>query len=207
MATTRGERRARSSGPVSAEQIEEQAILLFAEKTYPVIGMRDIGDAVGLLPGSLYVHISGKEDLLLRIVEKGIQNYLDAIGPAADANLSAAERLRGAFTAHFRVLSRTREQTRVAFFQWTYLSPEKQGRVIAMRQRYEDLFVDIVRDGVRTGEFQKLRSPRVTVLAFIGMLNNATEWFRPDGRLSADEVATEVADAALRGIQRPESRG
>ncbi|MDN5913803.1 MAG: TetR/AcrR family transcriptional regulator [Pseudonocardia sp.] len=201
MATTRGERRARGSGPVSAEQIEEQAILLFAEKTYPVIGMRDIGDAVGLLPGSLYVHISGKEDLLLRIVEKGIQNYLDAIGPAADARGSAGDRLRAAFTAHFEVLGRSREQTRVAFFQWGYLSPEKQGRVIAMRQRYEDLFVDIVRDGVRTGEFRQLRSPRVTVLAFIGMLNNATEWFRPDGRLSAVEVADEVADAALKGIQ------
>ncbi|MBW0101873.1 TetR/AcrR family transcriptional regulator [Pseudonocardia sp. KRD-291] len=163
--------------------------------------MRDIGDAVGLLPGSLYVHISGKEDLLLRIVEKGIQNYLDAIGPAADARGTAGDRLRAAFTAHFEVLSRSREQTRVAFFQWGYLSPEKQGRVIAMRQRYEDLFVDIVRDGVRTGEFRQLRSPRVTVLAFIGMLNNATEWFRPDGRLSAVEVADEVADAALKGIQ------
>ncbi|WP_220186911.1 TetR/AcrR family transcriptional regulator [Pseudonocardia pini] len=201
MATTRGERRARGSTPVSAELIEEQAILLFAEKTYPVIGMRDIGDAVGLLPGSLYVHISGKEDLLLRIVEKGIQNYLDAIGPAADAPSSAAERLRAAFTAHFEVLSRTREQTRVAFFQWTYLSPEKQGRVIAMRQRYEDLFVDIVRDGVRTGEFRRLRNPRVIVLAYIGMLNNATEWFQPDGSLSAIEVAEEIADAALKGIQ------
>jgi AcrR family transcriptional regulator len=201
VATARGERRARGTGPVSAEQIEQEAIRLFADKTYPVIGMRDIGDAVGLLPGSLYVHISGKEDLLLRIAEKGIQNYLDAIGPAADSPGSAAERLRAAFHAHFEVLSRTREQTRVAFFQWTYLSPEKQGRVIAMRQRYEDLFVDIVRDGVRTGEFRKLRSPRVTVLAFIGMLNNATEWFQPDGQLSAIEVADEVADAAIRGIQ------
>ena len=201
MATTRGERRARGSGPVSAEQIEQEAIRLFSEKTYPVIGMRDIGDAVGLLPGSLYVHISGKEDLLLRIVEKGIQNYLDAIGPAADTDAPAPERLRAAVLAHFTVLTRSREQTRVAFHQWTYLSPEKQGRVIAMRQRYEDLFVGIVRDGVRNGEFRKLRSPRITVLAFIGMLNNATEWFRPDGRLSAEEVAAEVAETALTGIQ------
>lgn len=201
MATTRGERRTRGAGPVSAEQIEQEAIRLFAEKTYPVIGMRDIADAVGLLPGSLYVHISGKEDVLLRIVEKGIQNYLDAIGRAADSHESASDRLRAAFAAHFEVLSRTPEQTRVAFFQWTYLSPAKRGRVIAMRQRYEDLFVDIVRDGVRTGEFRQLRSPRVTVLAFIGMLNNATEWFHPDGELTALEVANELAETALRGIQ------
>lgn len=201
MATTRGERRARGSGPVSAEQIEQEAIRLFSEKTYPVIGMRDIGDAVGLLPGSLYVHISGKEDLLLRIVEKGIQNYLDAIGPAADTNEPAPVRLRAAIHAHFSVLARTKEQTRVAFHQWTYLSPDKQGRVIAMRQRYEDLFVGIVRDGVRNGELRALRSQRVTVLALIGMLNNATEWFSPDGALSAEEIAEEIADTALGGLE------
>ncbi|MEU7811982.1 TetR/AcrR family transcriptional regulator [Pseudonocardia sp. NPDC049154] len=201
MATTRGERRARGSGPVSAEQIEQEAVRLFAEKTYPVIGMRDIGDAVGLLPGSLYVHISGKEDLLLRIVEKGIQNYVEAIGAAADSDDPAPQRLRAAFLAHFEVLGRTKEQTRVAFFQWTYLSPAKQGRIIALRQQYEDLFVRIVRDGVRTGEFRKLRSPRVTVLAFIGMLNNASEWFSPTGALSAEEVANELADNVLGGIQ------
>jgi TetR/AcrR family transcriptional regulator, cholesterol catabolism regulator len=201
VATARGERRARSTGPVSAEQIEQEAVRLFAERTYPVIGMRDIGDAVGLLPGSLYVHISGKEDLLLRIVEKGIQNYLDAIGTAADADGPASERLRGAFLAHFEVLRTTKNQTRVAFHQWTYLSAEKQGRIIAMRQRYEDLFVGIVKDGIRSGEFHRLRSPRVVVLAFIGMLNNATEWYSPDGTLTAEEIATELADTVLGGLQ------
>jgi len=201
VATARGERRARGSGPVSAEQIAQEAVRLFAEKTYPVIGMRDIADAVGLLPGSLYVHISSKEDLLLRIVEKGIQNYVDAISAAADSDDPAPERLRAAFLAHFEVLTRSREQTRVAFFQWTYLSPEKQGRVIALRQQYEDLFVGIVRDGVRTGAFKPLRSPRLTVLAFIGMLNNATEWFSPTGPLSAKEIADELADTLLGGIQ------
>lgn len=201
MAKGRNGRRASGSGPVSAEQIEAEAIRLFSEKTYPVIGMRDIGDAVGLLPGSLYVHITGKEDLLLRIVEKGIQNYLDAIAPAADGPGTATERLRAAFEAHFDVMGRTREQTRVAFHQWTYLSAEKQGRIIAMRQRYEDLFVGIVRDGVRTAEFRKVRSVRVTVLALIGMLNNATEWFRPDGPLGAADIAAEVADVALAGLR------
>ncbi len=200
MATARGERRTRSTGPVSAEQIENEAVRLFSEKTYPVVGMRDIGDAVGLLPGSLYVHISGKEELLLRIVERGIQYYLDAIGPAADGDGTAATRLRQAIKAHFEVLGRTREQTRVAFHQWTYLSPAKQGRVIAMRQRYEDLFVGIVRDGVRSGEFRSMRSVRVTVLAIIGMLNNATEWYDPAGRLSSSEIGDEIADAALGGV-------
>ncbi|MDT4997487.1 MAG: hypothetical protein QOD45_1555, partial [Pseudonocardiales bacterium] len=97
----RRERVARAgSGPVSAELIEQEAIRLFGERTYPVVGMRDIGDAVGLLPGSLYVHISSKEDLLLRIVERGITDYLEVIEPIAAASAETASiRLRGIVVA------------------------------------------------------------------------------------------------------------
>ena len=185
---------------MSAELIEREAVRLFSERTYPVIGMRDIGDAVGLLPGSLYVHISSKEDLLERIVERGIQNYLDEIGAVANTEDPAADRLRAAVVAHFRVLSRTLDQTRVAFHQWTYLGPDKQPAVVAMRQRYEDLFTDIVRDGVSSGEFRPVRDLRVTVLAIIGMLNSAPGWYSPDGALTPEDVGAEIADVALGGM-------
>jgi len=40
------------------------------------------------------------------------------------------------------------------------------------------------------------------VLAIIGMLNSATEWFSPDGGLSAEEVGQLLADSALVGLAR-----
>lgn len=200
VATERAARRTRESGPVSVELIEQEAVRLFSERTYPVIGMRDIGDAVGLLPGSLYVHISSKEELLLRIVERGIQNYLDEITAAVDNQDPAPARLRAAIVAHFRVLARTLDQTRVAFQQWTYLGQEKHAAVIAMRQNYEDLFTAIVRDGVESGEFRRVRNVRVTVLAIIGMLNSAPGWYKPTGELEPDDIGEEFADVALAGM-------
>jgi TetR/AcrR family transcriptional regulator, cholesterol catabolism regulator len=188
---------------VSAELIEQEAVRLFSERSYPVIGMRDIGDAVGLLPGSLYVHISSKEDLLLRIVERGIQNYLDEIGAVAATEEPAADRLRAAIMAHFRVLARTLDQTRVAFQQWTYLGADRQPAVVAMRQRYEDLFVGIVRDGIDSGEFRPVRNLRVSVLAIIGMLVAAPAWYKPNGELGPEEVGAEYADVALAGMTAP----
>ena len=200
MTTERAARRTRESGPVSVELIEQEAVRLFSERTYPVIGMRDIGDAVGLLPGSLYVHISSKEELLLRIVERGIQNYLDEITAAVDNQDPAPARLRAAVVAHFRVLARTLDQTRVAFQQWTYLRQEKHAAVIAMRQNYEDLFTAIVRDGVESGEFRPVRNIRVTVLAIIGMLISAPGWYKPTGELEPDDIGEEFADVALAGM-------
>jgi AcrR family transcriptional regulator len=192
--------RGSEDGPVSVERIEEAAIRLFGERTYPVVGMRDISEAVGILPGSLYVHIRKKEDILFRIVQRGIQNYLDVIASAAASGRSAPDKLRAAIVAYVRVLAGTLPQTRVAFHQWTYLSPPLREQVVDLRRQYENLFTRIVTDGIEKKEFRAVPNSRIAVLAIIGMLNSATEWFSPDGGLSAEEVGQLLADSALSGL-------
>ncbi|MFD5747263.1 TetR/AcrR family transcriptional regulator [Streptomyces sp. NPDC059255] len=192
-------------GPVSVERIETAAIQLFGQKTYPVVGMRDISDAVGILPGSLYVHIRKKEDILLRIIEGGIQNYLDAIEAAIKPGTNGPDRMRRAIVAHMCVLGDTLLQTRVAFHQWTYLSPPLQEQVVELRRQYEEIFTRILRTGIRKKEFRRVKHHRIAVLAIIGMLNSATEWFSPDGELSPEAVGHLLADSALEGLARQPS--
>lgn len=189
------------AGHVSVAQIEEAAVRLFGERTYPVVGMRDISGAVGILPGSLYVHIRRKEDILLWIVEHGIQRYLDAIEPIVESGAPARQRLRDAIVAYMCVLAETLPQTRVAFHQWKYLSPAMQERVIVLRRRYEGLFSRILAEGIADGEFRPAAHPRISVLAILGMLNTVTEWFSPDGGLAAREVGHLLADSALTGLE------
>jgi len=125
--------------PVSAAEIRAAALKLFSERTFPVIGMRDIGDAVGLVPGSLYAHISSKEELLHDIVTEGITNYLDELRLFVEAQDPAPDRMRGAIKAHVKVLAKTLQQTRVAFHQWQFLGDKAKEDVIALRKHYEDV--------------------------------------------------------------------
>jgi AcrR family transcriptional regulator len=202
VATSRGKRGERaSSGPVSLEQISREAIRLFGERTYPSVGMRDISDAVGLLPGSLYTHIGSKEALLMRIVERGITHYLDALGPVADGEGSATQRLREVILAYMRTLDATLEQTRVAVFQWHYLGEENRARTVTMRVSFEQIFTRVVNDGVESGEFRVSRHPRLFTFEIIGLLNSVIHWYSPDYPLGADEIAEELADMVLGGLR------
>lgn len=200
MTTSPTKRRRNGVVPVSLEAIEREAVHLFWEKSYPMTGMRDLSERVGILPGSLYAHIASKEDLLLRIVESGIRNYSEAIAPHANASGPADERLRGAVHAHMTVLARTGEQTRVTFQQWRYLGEENRAVVVQLRQEFEDLFSRIVADGIASGHFRTVPHPRIVVLGVIGALNMATDWFAPDGPLSAADVADALADSFLQGL-------
>src|SRR6202034_4054617 len=56
--------------------IADTAVRLFSEHGYTGTTMRDIAEAVGVLPGSLYAHIDSKETLLLKIVSDGIAQFL-----------------------------------------------------------------------------------------------------------------------------------
>lgn len=201
MAKRRAREARATNGPVSVSLIEQEAIRLFGERSYPVVGMRDIGDAVGILPGSLYVHISSKEQLLLKIVSQGITVYLDAIEPWVTADVPADRRLREIIKAHMRILAETQEQTRVAFQQWRYLSADNQELVVELRLRYERTFRRVVDEGIGDGTFRAPSNIRVAVLGMIGMLTAAANWYSPDGPLTPDEIGDALADQALHGFR------
>jgi AcrR family transcriptional regulator len=182
------------------EVIVRESIRLFAEHSYPVVGMRDLSKAVGLQPGSLYAHISSKEDLLMLIVEEGITNYIDAISAAIDTDEPADVRLRAAIRAHMRVLADTVEQTKVTFNQWRYLAPENRARVVGLRQQYEDLFLKVAQQGIKDGELRQVPHLKASLLSVIGGLNFAAEWYSPDKPETPEALGDAIADLLLDGL-------
>ena len=198
MAASRSVRSARSGAksPVSLEKIQTEAVKLFSEKTYPVVGMRDISDAVGLLPGSLYAHIATKEELLLGIVKRGIQNYINTLGPISASDKSAPERLRLITRKYMETLDATMDQTKVSFQQWTYLGPENRDQIVKLREDYEAIFTRVI----NSTEFPSLSHPRIAVLSTMGLLNSAMRWYHPGASLTPTEIGDALADYALNGL-------
>lgn len=190
-----------------SERIYAAAIRLFGERGYTGTSMRDISDAVGILPGSLYTHISSKEQLLFDIVEDGIEQYLDHLRPCVEKDGPADERLTAVFHAYIDVLSQNMDQTVVAFNQWHHLSDDGyRKRIVKMRREYEGLFTRLLDDGIESGVLESA-DPRLTVLSIIGLLNAVAQWYSPKGRRTPPEVADSLADLVLRGIGKGTRKG
>ena len=188
------------SNHITPDIIKQVAIRLFSDRGYPVIGMRDLSEAVGILPGSLYAHITSKEKLLLDIVTSGVQNFTEVITPIVESDGPADQRLRQAIKAHMRVLAVTLDQTRVTFHQWHYLTNGNLERMIAVRSEYEALFSRLVAEGIEDGTLLGTSRPKVSTLSIIGVLGSATEWFSPTGSASADEIGDAIADVLTLGL-------
>lgn len=186
-------------GPRDA--IMDAAMHLFGKQGYSGTSMRDIASAVGVLPGSLYAHIASKEALLVEIVDDGIHRFLAAVRSHVESDVTPAEKLRSMVIAHLAVVADNPERSLVVFHQWRFLGEGNIQAAIGKRSDYEQAFIGVIDDGIKSGAFRANLNRRIAVLTILGALNWTPEWLSPDGTLSPEEVGGVIADTLLMGVR------
>jgi TetR/AcrR family transcriptional regulator, cholesterol catabolism regulator len=176
---------------------------LFKEKGYHATTVRDIAEMSGVLSGSLYAHIRTKEDLLFEITDEIADCFLARLEEIVQSEASAPGKFRMALHAHIQVVAENLDAASVFSHEWRALSDDRRAVIQAKRDRYEHLWAAILAEGVQEGSFHSnnLRFARVVTLSVANWLY---QWYRPDGVLTADEVADELAAVLLRGLERPQ---
>ena len=191
------------AGPARQDQVRAAALRLFKEKGYHATSMRDIAEAVGINKGSLYSYIKSKEDLLIPVFEQAqgvLTSQIEAI--AADASLTPTQKLRRAIHAHVTAVADNLDVLTVYLSEWRQLASESLATNRRQRETYARLFHQILRDGIDSGEFRDTDT-RIVMLGMIGMCNYLFRWYRPDGRLTPDEIADELIEMVMRGVSAP----
>lgn len=194
---------ARNDGPEPGrkEQIYREAARLFSELGYRATSMRDIASALGIRAGSLYSHIRSKEDVLWEIVSRAADEFDAALFPLREAGGTPSQKLRAALSAYTAVVARNAEFAAVLFSDWRHLPPEKRAAVARRRDEVEGVFREIVAEGVASGAFEPGLNVKLTAVLALSGANWLPHWFRPEGRLSAAEVADAFAGLLLRGAE------
>jgi len=182
------------------DDIVAAAAKVFRTKGYHAASVQDIADAVGILKGSLYHHVKSKEDLLYLIVKEPIAQIYATMTAIVDSDLPAADKLRRAILAHLEafdrhyphlfVYLREREEMTRRFREQFGLSPKQ----------YERCWQQILREGVKSGEFRPDLDVQVVSYGLLGMLNWLYKWYDPRGRLGVREVAEQLSALALAGL-------
>ncbi|GAB4569103.1 MAG: TetR/AcrR family transcriptional regulator [Anaerolineae bacterium] len=187
---------------VNRDDILHAAAQVFCERGYHGATMQDISAAVGLTAGSLYHHFKGgKEAILIAVLESGLDQVIGDLQAIADSALAPDEKLRRAIEAHVRSVTRNVAVAALMIFEMrTTLSlPEVPARYLARRDNFEALYRQIVEEGMQAGVFRPVDAGIFT-RALLGASNWVSVWFRPEGRLSGDEIAAQIADIFLRSL-------
>src|SRR6185295_17946848 len=134
-------------------ELTRQAARLFAEKGYHGTSIGDLAEAMGVQKGSLYAHISSKQDLLYETMAEGARAFhagLDEI--SEDEPVTAKIRL--ALRSHLRVVADQLDVATVFVQEWRYLEGERREEILGERRRYEERIRALFREGRDLGELR-----------------------------------------------------
>jgi len=181
------------------ERIWTAATELFYERGYHATTMRDVAACVGIKVGSIYNHFPSKDELLFRIVHDTMLNFLAGAHRALVGIDGSDERLRALIKWHVVFHALHRQAAKVADDELLALQPDARSRVIRLRDEYESMMKAVLREGETTLGWQVVDLTVVTI-GIETMCTAVAVWFRDDGRLSPQQIATIFADFALRAL-------
>src|SRR5882672_769451 len=99
-----------SYGPKTLEAIRKAGLRLIFEQGYAAMSLRDLAAEVGIQVGSLYNHISTKQELLFDLVQDHVNELLRQLDRALEDKQGPEEKLRAFVAFHVTYhMSRKRE--------------------------------------------------------------------------------------------------
>lgn len=181
-------------------ELIEVATQVFYEKGYDGASLQDIADRLGMLKGSLYYYIQSKEDLLFDVISSVHKDGLAVIRMRSEVSGPPLHRLRSVIVGHVEHTCRNLVPTAVFLHELSALPEERRREVLGSEHAYQGVFRDLIEQAQRAGDARAELDPRLATLSLLGSANWVYRWFRPGGAFSPEQIGSELAELAIRGI-------
>lgn len=185
--------------PGARERILVAAQDLFYANGYSATSVASIAEAALMTTPNLYWHFPSKQALLVEVLDlaqrNGLEILLQGIPETGTADVLLAAYVRGYVQMQLDVA-----RDGVVYGYWILaadLPASDAPRLREGRREIHRVLRDIVRQGMAEYTFD-LSDPTLPVTAIETMCEYVFTWFKPDGRLSEEDVINGMIGIALR---------
>lgn len=186
---------------VASDRILKAATALFCKRGYHGTPVRALARVLHMEAPSLYYRFPSKQEILFAILDRTLDDLLDGLREAVATGEGAENRLRAAVRFHVLFHARRRREAFVSHSELRSLTPANLRRVIAKRDRYEQIFRGLLTAGARAGSFQ-VPDVKLTAAAILSTCTGVATWFSDGGRLQPEAIAERYVATILRSVER-----
>lgn len=182
-------------------QVAEEVLL---EKGYYETSIDEIAARVGIAKGTVYLHFPSKEDLVIAIFERDMQQLLQYIDSTMSSALTARGKLEAIFDLmHGGIISK-RMQLLYSISNGAglrHLLVEKKGCLREIWDQLSARLNSLLEEGKAAGEFDSSLPTMVMLSAFYSLLSPKNyDRLMAEGQMSGDEVAKNLKRIYFKGI-------
>ena len=183
------------------DQILDTAAHLFRQKGFANTTMRDLANDLGMEAASIYHHIKSKDELLENICFDMANKFISNAKEVNDIYFNAEEKLRLAIKLHVETITKNQNQSAVFLSEWRNLTEPKLSLFKQLRQQYENQFTIILMDGENEDIFDQV-DKKFAVLSILSTINFVNEWYKPDGKMNAAQIAEKLSNFIMGGLRK-----
>jgi AcrR family transcriptional regulator len=177
---------------------------LLARYGYKKMTMDDLAQEVGIGKGTIYLHFSSKEEVVLSHIDRIIDRLKERLTSIASSELPAAERLKSMLIE--RVLFRFDSVQHYSQSLNDLLSALRPNLLARRKRFFEDealVFADVLKGGKQGGDFQfqdALTTAHTLLLATNSLLPYSLSARELGERGDVKEKVSRIADLLLTGL-------
>jgi AcrR family transcriptional regulator len=193
----------RDINPPSAQRLLLAALESFARLGFHGTTTRDIARSAQMSPAAMYLHYPSKAALLFEISHATHLAMLQELRAVfSEEALSPANRLANLARVQARFHANHHTAARVANYELNSLDPDHRETIVEVRRTTKRVMREAVRLGVQSGDFNVV-DLEATTGAIISLAVDISRWYKPGGRLTADQIGELYADMAVRLVVTP----
>ena len=183
----------------SLDSLLDVAVAVFNERGYDATSMDELAARLGITKSAIYHHVSSKVELLRLALDRALDALFAVTEEPAATSGPAIDRLEHVVRGSVRVL--TEQLPFVTLLLRVRGNSPVEQAALQRRRRFDRVVTDLVRAAEQEGDVRPDVDPAVTSRLLFGTVNSLTEWYRPDGGLSADDLADALVATTFQGLR------
>jgi TetR/AcrR family fatty acid metabolism transcriptional regulator len=182
-------------------QVTEEVLL---ERGYHETSMDEIASRVGIAKGTVYLHFSGKDDLIVAIFARDMQEFMSQIDGVLDAQPSPKAKLKALYHLMYTGFFNKRMQlfsTLLHSIDMRHLFVEKGSNIQEQWNVVIGRITQLLDEGKATGEFDPALPTNIMVSAFMSLLSPKNyERLITEHEIPAEDIIACAEKIFFRGI-------
>jgi AcrR family transcriptional regulator len=183
----------------SLDSLLDIAVAVFNERGYDATSMEELAARLGVTKSAIYHHVSSKVELLRLALDRALDALFAVTEEPGATTGPAIDRLEHVVRGSVRVLAA--ELPFVTLLLRVRGNSPVEEAALARRRRFDRVVTDLVRAAEDEGDVRPDVDPAITSRLLFGTVNSLTEWYRPDGGLSADDLADALVATTFQGLR------
>src|SRR3954464_12809649 len=183
----------------SLDSLLEVAVAVFNERGYEATSMEEVAGRLGVTKSAIYHHVRSKGELLRLALDRALDALFAVTREPGATTGRAIDRLEHVVRGAVRVLAA--ELPFVTLLLRVRGNSPVEQAALGRRRRFDRIVTDLVRAAEEEGDVRPDVDPAITSRLLFGTVNSLTEWYRPDGGLSADDLADALVATTFDGLR------